>query len=246
MIRGMYTAASGMLVQAQRTDIISNNLANVDTVGYHRQAGHVRAFPDMLLSRMDGGGRSPVGSLGTGAVVDGGRHSFKPGRLHETGNDLDFALLDFGFFAVAHPEGTRYTQDGRFSLNESGWLVTQNGYRVLGERGPIHLEPGAMEVNSRGEIYVDGRFQDRFLVVEFNDRDGLRRLGENLYQAQPEAGDPFRFNTVVAQGVVESSNVNVIREMVNMIEVHRAYEANQKVIQAHDETLGKAVNEIVG
>lgn len=246
MLRGIYTAASGMLVQSTNTDVISNNLANVDTPGYHRQAAHVRAFPDMLLSRIHQGQQETIGRLGTGAAIDGGRFSFHPGRIHNTANPLDVALVGHGFFSVNTPEGPRYTRDGRFLLNDNGWLVDLNGNQVRGENGPIHVGDGQVEINSRGEIWVDGQMADRLLMVEFTDREGLRRVGSSLYEATEDVGDIFRFNGTVAQGSVEMSNVEVVREMVRMIEVHRAYEANQKVVQAHDETLGKAVNEIAG
>jgi len=246
VIRGLYTAASGMLVESQRTDVISNNLANVDTPGYHRKTSNVRAFPDMLVARMHGQEKVNIGHMGTGAVVDGGEHSFRSGRLQSTGNPLDLALAGHGFFAVDAPGGTHYTKDGSFTRNQAGWLVTQAGQRVLGQNGPIHLGEGSVDVNADGDLFVDGRYVDSLLVVEFNDRSGLQRVGDNLYRAVAEAGDPMRYNGAVMQGAVEMSNVNVIREMVNMIEVHRSYEANQKVIQAHDETLGRAVNDIAG
>lgn len=247
MLRGIYTAASGMLVQAVQTDVISNNLANVDTPGYHRKSPHVRSFPEILLHREHQGQYTPVGALGTGAVVDGGRFSFQPGRIQATNNPLDAALPEHGFFVVDGGDGPRYTRDGRFSLSEMGWLVQQNGSRVLGEQGPIFIgREGEVEIDSQGDVRVDGVLRDRLLLVEFNEREGLVRRGEGLYEATPEAGDPFRFRGVVLQGALEMPNVNVVKEMVHMIEVHRSYEANQKVVQAYDETLSKAVNEIAG
>lgn len=244
MLRGIYSAASGMLVESMRTDVMSNNLANVDTAGFKRQAAHVRSFPETLISRMHSGERTPIGTLGTGAVVDGSHSSFSAGRLHPTGNSLDAALFGHGFFVIETPEGTRYTRDGRFILNETGFLSTLDGHRVLGENGPILIGDGDVQIDSRGVLTTDDQVVNRFLIVEFPDREGLVRQGANLFEATEEAGDPFRFNTTVLQGTLEESNVNVIREMVGMITLQRAYEANQKVIQAFDETLGKAVNEI--
>ncbi|MGI6148863.1 MAG: flagellar basal-body rod protein FlgF [Firmicutes bacterium] len=245
MLRGLYTAASGMLVQTARMDMLSNNLANVDTAGFQRQAPHIYAFPEMLISRVHNGTSVPIGRLGTGAAVNGDRSSFLPGALRSTGNPLDAALVGPGFFAVETPEGPRYTRDGRFTTNASGWLVTLDGHRVRGERGPILINGTDVVIDGTGQVLVDGRFVDKLLVVEFTDRDGLLRRGANLYEATPEAGPPFRYrDTTVVQGAVEMANVNVIREMVNLISVQRAYEANAKVVQAYDETLGKAVNEI--
>lgn len=245
MLRGLYTAASGMLVQTAKMDMLSNNLANVETAGFQRQAPHVYSFPDMLISRVHNGTSVPIGRLGTGAVVYGDRSSFLPGAIKSTGNPLDVALVGPGFFAVETPDGPRYTRDGRFTVNPSGWLVTLDGHRVRGERGPILVNGTDVVIDDTGQVVVDGSVVDKLLIVEFNDRDGLLRRGANLYEATEAAGLPFRYrDTQVVQGAVEMSNVNVIREMVNLISVQRAYEANAKVVQAYDETLGKAVNEI--
>lgn len=103
---------------------------------------------------------------------------------------------------------------------------------------------GSVLFNERGDVTIDGEFVDRLLVVEFNDRGGLVRRGSNLFEATPEAGAPFRYRATIAPGTLEMANVNVVREMVNLINIQRAYEANQKVVQAFDETLDKAVNEI--
>jgi len=234
-----------MLVQTARMDMLSNNLANVNTAGFQRQAPHVYSFPEMLISRVHNSTSVPIGRLGTGAVASGDRSSFAPGAINTTGNPLDVALVGYGFFAVETPDGPRYTRDGRFTTNASGWLVTLDGHRVRGEKGPILVNGSSVVIDDAGQVYVDGRFVDKLLIVEFNNRDGLVRRGANLYEATEEAGLPFRYrDTQVVQGALEMSNVNVIREMVNLISVQRAYEANAKVIQAYDETLGKAVNEI--
>ncbi|NLY11599.1 MAG: flagellar basal-body rod protein FlgF [Firmicutes bacterium] len=246
MLRGLYTATSGMLVQEIRSELVSNNLANVETVGYHRQTAQIKAFPEMLLSRIHNQDKTKIGTLGTGAVVERSGSSFQQGRLHTTSNPLDVALMGAGFFVVAGPTGNRYTRDGGFTLSQAGWLVNQNGQRVLGESGPIFIGQGEVTIDSLGNVHVDGEFRDRLLIVEFPNRAGLIRQGSSQYEATPEAGAPFRYNTTVVQGALEYSNVNIINEMVNMITIQRSYEANQKVIQAYDETLGKAVNEIAG
>lgn len=233
-----------MLVESMRMDVASNNLANVDTAGFQKQTAHVYSFPEAPIIRVFEGQSRVLGVLGTGAFVDGSRSSFAPGTLKQTKNPLDVALVGPGFFAVSTPEGTRYTRDGRFTVNQSGLLATLNGHLVRGERGSIYVGEGEVLVNERGEITVNGETVDRLLIVEFNDREGLVRHGFNLFEALPEAGDPFRYQATVAPGVIELANVNVVREMVNLINIQRAYEANQKVVQAFDETLGKIVNEV--
>lgn len=244
LVRGIYTATSGMLVQALNSDVISNNLANVDTAGYQRQTNQVMAFPDMLVARQHKNDNAIIGRMGTGAIVADSAISFAPGRIQRTGNALDVALIGPGFFAIDTPDGTRYTRDGRFTLNSSGWLVTLDGNRVRGQNGPILVGEGEISIDSEGVIRENGEIVDRLLVVEFNDRDGLQKQGANLYQATEQAGLPIRYPGVVAQGSLEMANLNVIREMVNLIEVQRSYEANSKVVQAYDGILDKAVNEL--
>lgn len=244
ILRGLYTAAAGMLVEATRMDVASNNLANIDTAGFQRQTAHVYSFPQGPIYRVHQGTRTALGQLGTGAIVDGSRSSFLPGALKNTSNPFDVALLGYGFFVISTPEGIRYTRDGRFTTNSGGLLTTWDGNLVRGERGPIYIGQGKLLFNSEGEVSVNGEIVDKLLIVEFNDREGLIRRGANLYEALPEAGDPFRYRAEVAPGTLEMANVNVIREMVNLINIQRSYEANQKVIQVYDDTLGKVVNEI--
>lgn len=225
-------------------DVTSNNLANVDTAGFQRQMAHIYSTPERSVYRVYRGQTQPLGNLGTGVIVEGSHTSFAPGVLRTTENPLDVALVGAGFFVVNTPEGNRYTRDGRFTVNPSGLLATLSGNLVMGENGPIYVGEGPVLFTETGEVQVNGRVVDRLLIVEFNDRNGLIRRGANLFEATPEAGDPFRYRAVVAPGMVELANVNVVREMVNMINIQRAYEANQKVVQAYDETLGKIINEV--
>lgn len=227
-----------------RMDVASNNLANVDTTGFQKQTAHIYSFPEAPIIRVHQGQSRVLGALGTGAFVDGSRSSFAPGILRTTENPLDAALVGSGFFAVETAEGPRYTRDGRFSINQSGLLTTLDGNLVRGERGSIYVGEGHVLLNEKGEVTVNGEFVDKLLVVEFNDREGLLRRGANLFEALPEAGDPFRYPATIAPGVIEMANVNVVREMVNLINIQRAYEANQKVVQAFDETLGKVINDV--
>ena len=122
MLRGLYTAASGMLVQQAKTDVLSNNLSNVSTAGFQRQAPHVYAFPEILISRVHNGQSTPIGSLGTGALVNGDRSSFAPGALKNTGNPLDVALVGAGFFGIETPDGPAIPEMGVLPLTHpAGW-----------------------------------------------------------------------------------------------------------------------------
>lgn len=233
-----------MLAESLRMDVTSNNLANVDTAGFQRQTAHIYSLPEKPISRLHQRQAQLLGVLGTGAFVDGSQSSFAPGALRVTENPLDVAIIGSGFFVINTPEGTRYTRDGRFQINPSGLLATLDGNLVRGEAGSIYVGEGDVFLNEKGEVFIAGEMVDKLLIVEFNDRNGLVRHGANLYEAPPEAGNPFRYQATVAPGTIEMANVNVVREMVNLINIQRSYEANQKVVQAFDETLGKIINDV--
>ncbi|HEY8530819.1 MAG TPA: flagellar hook-basal body protein, partial [Limnochorda sp.] len=184
MLRGLYTAASGMLAQAARLDLESNNLANAATTGYKADQAELLSFPTMLLRRVGGKDGEPeplhplgiemrtrpdgldrlpfreapvVGPLGTGVYVEGTFTSFRQGPLRDTGNPLDLALEGPGFFAVETPGGVRYTRAGSFRLDAEGYLADQTGNRVLGVDGPIQVGQAAtVAIGQDGSVHADG------------------------------------------------------------------------------------------
>lgn len=246
MIRGLYTAGSGMLLEGLRADVVANNLANVSTVGYKRERTATAAFPELLLQRVNDGQTAPViGRFGSGAALDEASPDLQAGPLRHTGRALDVAWVTDGFFAVEGALGeVWYTRDGRFQVDAEGWLLHSSGRRILGVDGPVRLtqgEPlGSVLVSDDGQIWVDGQSVAQLAGFDFAARAALERRGENLWRAEDQVPVVVR----VRSEYVEQSNVNVVAEMVKMIQVQRAYEANQRVIQAHDEILSKAVNEV--
>jgi len=249
MIRGLYLAASGMVVAQERTDIVADNLANVNTSGYKKDIGVSTTFNRELLARIEAGkqksafadvnvlGSSPQGvALAQIATV----HS--PGSLKQTQVPTDLAIEGQGYFQVSTPNGIRYTRNGSFLLDESGALVTTDGFRVMGANGPISgLRPNDFRVNGDGSIEAAGKQIDKLMVADFAP-GALRKVGNSLFQANsPAVGvqDPS-----VRQGYLEQSNVDLAQEMVEMMTALRSYQANQRVIQTSDSTMEKAVNEI--
>ncbi|KHO61430.1 MULTISPECIES: flagellar basal-body rod protein FlgF [Thermoanaerobacter] len=248
MLRGLYTASSGMITQTKIMDVLANNLANVNTVGYKRDVVVTSSFPNFEVTRHGGDNIPPNGKIGRidyGVLVDTFHTNFEEGAFSQTNGKLDFAIDGNGFFVVNTPNGQRYTRDGSFTLSKDGYLVTQEGYIVEGENGPIKLSQGEISVNEMGNIINNGQLVDRLRIVDFDNYDGLRKEGNNLFfidnstnvQVIPATGK-------IKQGFLEQSNVNSVKEMVNIISVMRNYESNQKVVIAFDETLGKAVNEV--
>lgn len=268
MVRGWYTAASGMNAQQHRLDAISNNLANVDTTSYKRDVAVSKNFPELLLRRMEDDGvyKNPFGSadaapiigkLGLGVEMNELFTNFEQGSFKQTSSFSDLALEGQGFFAVDTPAGERYTRNGNFIVGVEGYLETKEGFPVLGENGKIFLQDTLYTVNKLGEIYVrpidnsdaDPVLLDRLMLVNFENDRYITKQGSSLYKDTPISGPAFiaegRQRPVVSQGFIETSNVNVVNEMVQMIEVNRAYEANQKTVQAHDTMTNKLWAEVV-
>ncbi|TGE32640.1 flagellar hook-basal body protein [Desulfosporosinus sp. Sb-LF] len=244
MIRGLYTSASGMLATQTQSEVIGDNVSNAKTPGYKEQLASNISFPSLLIERMGGNQASEavqIGGLGTGIGVDRITLSNLQGSLQTTGLKTDLALTSPGYFVVQTPEGERYTRNGHFLKDGNGMLTTPDGYALLGEKGPIGPLSSNFDVRSDGTIMDGGRLVDVLRVVEIP-VDALRRQGQSLYGAS----QPVQVSTTaqLLQGSIETSNVDLSGQMVQMITVMKAYEANQRMIQTQDEMLGKAVNEV--
>ncbi len=255
MIRGWYIGSSGMNAQQTRLDAISNNLANADTTGFKRDIAVSKSFPELLMRRMndDGVYENPFGSadvapiigkIGLGVETNELYTDFEQGSFKQTSTHTDMALSGEGFFAVETPSGERYTRNGNFLVGKEGILVTKEGYPVLGENGYIQVADDRFTVNQDGMVYSENDMQliDRFKIVRFDNERYLQKMGSSLYKDTDITGPAYiaegTERPVVLQSYVETSNVNVVNEMVSMIEVNRAYEANQKTIQAQDTMMG--------
>lgn len=239
-----------MNAQQNRLDAISNNLANVDTAGFKRDVSVSKSFSELLLRRTEADGvyktsmgsadAAPViGKLGLGVETNENFTEFEQGSFRATSSATDLALGGEGFFAVETPLGERYTRNGNFLLGKEGILETKDGYPLLGENGYIHVEDDKFMINEDGMIYSkEGEFIDRVRVVRFENDRYLKKMGNSLWSSNEISGDAFiaegKERPKMLQGYMETSNVNVVNEMVRMIEVNRAYEANQKTIQSQD------------
>ncbi|KXG76274.1 flagellar hook-basal body protein [Thermotalea metallivorans] len=186
-----------------------------------------------------------IGTLNSGVRLDKIETNYEQGQLYETDNSLDFAIKGRGFFQVETPEGIRYTRDGSFKLNGANELVTDEGFRVFGTQGPIVIRGAHVTVSESGDIMVDGERVNRMNLINITNLKDLRKEGNNLYRMEEgmEAEtEPFRGQ--ILQGFLEGSNVDAVKEMIEMITLFRNYESNQRMIKAYDDTLQKTVNEI--
>ncbi|MCR4399941.1 MAG: flagellar basal-body rod protein FlgF [Syntrophomonadaceae bacterium] len=246
MIRGLYTACSGMLLQAARQDVIANNVANAGTAGFRRDDVVCSSFPQLLMYRAgeSGGSRvAPIGKLGTGAAVTMTRTDSSAGLLQRTERGLDVAIGGAGYLVLQTPGGSLFTRDGALQVGADGFLQNRQGYPVLGDKGPIAVGAGEVAIDAEGVVTVDGKPAGKLRVVTLPQPAQLRKVGGNALAADQAAVEEVAHPNLMA-GYLEASNVNAVREMVDLIAVLRAYEANQKVVQAHDHTLEAAVNRV--
>jgi flagellar basal-body rod protein FlgF len=261
MIRGLYTAVSGLVTQEAKQQVITNNLANANTVGFKKDDLAIKAFDEVLIENYDklvGGKnvRNVIGSLSYGSAIDETKTFFTQGMLQQTEKTTDFAVDGRGFFSVARTDlngnsETFYTRDGHFHVDIRGYLVNDSGDKVLGRNNnsgavePIYIGKAQMLLDGDNNLLLDGNATYKFSTVDFPDYNenypSLKKAGDNLYSGENPVDNP---NIAVKQNTLEKSNVNIINEMVNMMTVMRSFESNQKIIQSMDETLGKAVNEV--
>lgn len=359
MLRGLYTAVSGMQTTQKKVDVISNNIANVNTTGFKKDVVVTESFPEVLIKKMNGNlrpepysryisvdvdrdgqainittesgyfvsegpmgksysssssftideegflrtfvrdnggeidaskgnyildsngariqvddnnidinnrgqvlvngqeaadllyrpGFDVIGTLNSGLGLNRVQTYFTQGSPEETNNTLDIAIDGQGFFKVATPLGEMYTRNGNFTLNDNGEIVTKEGYFLLGELGSIILDEEFslqnFQIAEDGAIILNGEFIDQIDIVNISNLKDLRKYGEGFYQfAEGSEIQAQDFRGKVLQGFLETSNINPIDEMVDMITSLRLYESNQKVVQAYDEILQKAVNDI--
>jgi len=234
------------MVEAARQETITNNLANSETIGFKRDLALQRAQAELPVLRVGDSSPLPVqpviGTLGTGSLVAGIHTVHEQGVLRETGRELDLAMAGPGFFTVETAQGLRFTRSGAFTLDADGFLLTDAGHRVMGTEGYLQIPAGELTVDNDGGLFVDGAPVGQLRLVAFAEQELLSKQGESLFDAGGQAALPVAAQ--VQQGFLESANVQIIQEMVKMIATQRAYETNQRALQAQDELLGKAVNEI--
>jgi len=251
MVRGQYIAGTGMLLQRRMMEIITNNIANADTTGYKKEHLVSHSFDELLIRRMNDPhilGQSlrqmpGVGPLRFGTQIDQLYINFEDGALEGTERSTDLALMGDAFFVMGTTAGERYTRTGAFYIDDLGYLVDGEGNFLLGENGRINVGGLNFTVDQFGGVYTGGEYVDRIRVVSFADNEALRKQGSNLYfslEAPIAEANQHR----IFQGFLETSNVDIGREMVDMLQVFRAYETNQRMLTMIDETVGKAVNEI--
>jgi len=233
MNKGIYIALSGAIQKARQMDIFAQNMANVNTSGYKK--GNL-AFKDHLVPTDNSFNVESKGRIMTemsNEFID-----FSSGPEKRTGNPLDVAINGEGFFAL---EGDRYTRNGNFRLDSEGNIVDQSGIKVLGDGGTLTVQGSKIDISASGEIFVDNVAVGTFKIVDFPDKSLLVKSDGGFFTSE-ESGTEV--SPVISQGYLEESNVNVVRELVEMMRTQREFETYQKMIRTFDEAAAKAINDL--
>ena len=282
MWRGIFIAATGMITEGQRNDVIANNLANGATTGYKKDLTVHQEFESMMLKRMYDNDKSngagvqangildtdsgdvtkfkgfkvdqndapAIGELGMGSYIAEIAVDHSQGAFESTGNTFDLAIAGEGFFTIQTPQGIRYTRNGAFFRNQNGVLQDIRGYNLLDRAGnaitiPATVPDARITISADGSIFTNGENQPlaQIQVVQFDNRLAVQKQGNNLFAAVNNA-QPQQATGEVMQGMLEKSNVEIVREMVELIHNHRLYEANSKAVTTQDTMLDSSVNQI--
>lgn len=246
MVRGLYTAGTGMAVQRNKMDVLTNNVVNSETTGFKKDYVISTSFEEVMLERINDPNvlyqSREVGPYNFGTHVDFLMTDFQIGAFEVTNKSTDLALATDGFFVVETEAGERYTRSGSFAVDVDGFLVNGDGHYVLGQNGRIAVGSDEFTVAADGTVTA-GDMQERLRIAAFEDNAVLRKQGDNLYYLyEGEAAEAE--GVVVKQGYLEASNVSVADEMVDMISIYRVYEANQRILSMIDDTLGMATTQL--
>lgn len=264
MVKGLYTAWTGMVNEMNRLDVITNNLANADTNGYKKEGATAESFKTQLAMRIKDSSvptwrARRIGDVNMGVKIGETYTDYDQGSFKVTDNKYDCAIDGNGFFAISFTDkagntSVKYTRDGAFTISTDGFLRTKDGDYVLNQNGAQNGDPAAnnfiqldpnvdFTIDQAGFIYQNDQLAGQIGLIDFENYDFLSKYGENMYDLV-EGGQVIASNANIEQGYIEASNVKVVDEMVTMITIARAYESNQKMIQTFDGMLDKAVNQV--
>ena len=254
MVRGLYTAWTGMATEQKRLDVIANNLANAATTGYKKEGVTTQSFDEALAIKIKDKSEPlqerKIGKMSLGVKIGEVYTDYGTGSLRETNNPFDLALDGKGFFQVAVTDRygdthIRYTRAGGFHMTSDGYIVDAQGNHLQSESGDLIVptDAGEISIDDKGNVFADNERIDRIIAYDFEDYDYLKKHGETMYEPV-DGAQRFEAEGFIRQGWAEQSNVNVVSEMINMISITRAYEANQKIIKSIDQTLDLATNSV--
>jgi flagellar basal-body rod protein FlgG len=241
MIQGLYIASQGMSPLLDKQDQIANNLANLQTTGFKQSGLFMKTFQKYLANDQ----RQPF--VNSETHPDQVYVDYSEGNMIKSSSPLDVFIKGSGFLTAMTPDGVRYTRNGNLSLSPEGFLTTSDGSKVMGKNGFIQINNqsgGAVNINDYGEVVQDADIKGVLRISDFKKPYKLLREGNSYFKPQPDVSPIESQGFAIKQGYLEGSNVNTIKNMVDMISTYRNFEADQKAVSSQDETLQKAVEEV--
>jgi flagellar basal-body rod protein FlgF len=239
MDSGYYAACTALVSRTEALDTIANNLANASTVGYRAQ----RNVFSSVLAEANSASDSPLNqAMNSFGVLSGTTLDQSQGAMQKTGNNLDVAIQGSGYFVVQTPNGPMYTRNGGFQVSAKGQLITSSGDPVMGSSGTITLPPGEVSISADGTISSKGAVAGKLKVVQFAPGTTLTSAGETYYSAPPKSEIPATDSTV-KQGMLESSNVNPVTSMVELITAQRSAEMMQRALSMFNSEMDKTATQ---
>lgn len=250
MFKGFYTLTSGMMTQNRKMVATSNNMGNVSTPGYKKETVTTTTFKDQLMYQMGSmskGNQRPMGSTTSAIrVVDGVSSDYTQGPIEETGIIHHFAIMGDGFFEIDSDDGTVYTRNGAFALDEDGYLCLPGVGRVIGDGNEIELETDDFTVDQFGNIIIDGDIEETLTVTVFDEPENLVKLANGMYNGDNAGGDEpdEEDRPGIAWKHLEKSNVNSMQEMTDMMSTQRALQSSSQMLKMYDQLMGRMVSEL--
>jgi flagellar basal-body rod protein FlgF len=239
MDSGYYAACTALVSRTEALDTIANNLANASTVGYRAQ----RNVFSSVLAEANNASDSPLNqAMNSFGVLSGTTLDQSQGALQKTGNNLDLAIQGSGFFVVQTPNGPMYTRNGGFQVSSKGQLITGSGDPVMGSSGTITMPAGEVSISADGTISSNGAVAGKLKLVQFAPGTNLTSAGETYYSAPPKTEIPATDSTI-KQGMLESSNVNPVASMVELITAQRSAEMMQRALSMFNSEMDKTATQ---
>jgi flagellar basal-body rod protein FlgF/flagellar basal-body rod protein FlgG len=240
MDSGYYAACTALVARTQALDTVANNIANASTVGFRSERN---IFSSVLADAGDAN-TSPISPvINSYGILSGTMVDTTQGAFEKTGNDLDLGIEGKGYFAVQTANGTMYTRDGAFEVSSKGQMVTSAGDAVLGDKGPILLPPGKIVISTDGTMSSDGAVVGKVKLVEFRAGTELSNAGNSLYAAPADAKPVVASESSIRQGSLESSNVNAVSSMIQLVEAQRSAEMMQRALSMFNSEIDKTASQ---
>ncbi len=240
MDSGYYAACTALVARTQALDTVANNIANTSTVGFRAERN---VFSSVLASAQDASTSALSPIINSYGILSGTMADVTQGALEKTGNDLDLAIEGKGYFTVRTADGPMYTRNGSFQLSSKDQIITQSGDLVMGDKGPITVPGGKLSISADGTISSEGAVVGKIKIAEFPLGTELTNTGNSLYSAPADAKTIPPTDSTVRQGALESSNVNAVSSMIQLVEAQRNSEMMQRALAMFNSEIDKTASQ---